>query len=364
MTDLLDTSRGPRPPTPGSRPAIGRGVVLRLGGLVSVRFQVRFVAVTALLLLLALVAAVVALGLGEVRVSAVDVVRTILTDTGHALETLVIQWRMPRVLICLVFGVALGLGGAIFQSLTHNPLGSPDILGFDSGAFTGAIVTILAVGSTAYVIPGAIGGGVATALTVYLLAYQRGVQGFRLIVVGIAVTSVLGSVSVYLMASADLQLAMMAAVWGAGSVNGLDWSDAVRGLATIGLLLLPLLWWGRRIKILEMGDDAARALGVHVESTRLALIVCGTALTATVTALAGPILFISLAAPQLARRLTRAPGVQMWPSAAMGACLFIVCDQIGLHSFSRILPVGLITIVLGGAYLVWLLVLGARKETT
>lgn len=359
MTDLLDK---PGPAAAASRPSIGGGVVLRLGGVASMRFHGRLVVVTVLLFAVALAAAVVALGLGEARVSAVDVVRTIFADTGHALETLVIEWRMPRVLICLVFGVALGLGGAIFQSLTHNPLGSPDILGFDSGAFTGAIVTILAVGSTAYVIPGAIGGGVATALTVYLLAYQRGVQGFRLIVVGIAVTSVLGALNVYLMAKAELQLALMAAVWSAGSVNGVDWADTERALITIGLLLLPLLWWGRRLKILEMGDDAARALGVHVESTRLILIVCGTALTATVTALAGPILFVSLAAPQLARRLTRAPGVQLWPSAAMGACLFIVCDQVGLHAFSRLLPVGLITIVLGGAYLIWLLVLGARKE--
>lgn len=341
---------------------MSRLLVVRAGERLSLRASARSVGVSAVLLLFALTVAVVSLGLGEVRISAVDVVRTFVGDTGRVVETVVMEWRLPRVGLALMFGTALGLGGAIFQSLTRNPLGSPDVIGFDAGAYTGALLTILTVGSTALVIPGAVIGGVVTALLVYLLAYRRGVQGFRLIVVGIALTAMLGSLNTYLLLKADLWAAQMAALWGAGSLNGMDGQDALRAGVTLTVIAVPLLWSGPRLRHLELGDDAARALGLDVERTRLSLIVGGTALTATVTALAGPIAFVSLAAPQLARRLTRAPGVQLVPSAAMGAFLLVTCDAVALHAFPAILPVGLITIVLGGTYLVWLLLVQVRKE--
>ncbi|GAA2260313.1 iron-enterobactin ABC transporter permease [Glycomyces scopariae] len=339
-----------------------RYLVLRAGERASSRTLLRAFALTAALAAVTVLAAVVALGLGEMRISAVDVVRALVGDAGTAIETVVVQWRLPRVLLGVVFGAALGLSGAIFQSLTRNPLGSPDVIGFDSGAYTGAVVSIIAVGSTALVIPSALAGGIATALAVYLLAYRRGVHGFRLIVVGIALTALLGSVNTYLLLKASLWQAQMAAVWGAGSLNGLDWSDARAGAAVVLVLLVPLLWLGRRLRMLELGDDAAAAMGVAVEPVRLALIVVGVSLSAVVTALAGPIPFVALVAPQLARRITRAPGVQLVPAAVMGAFLLVTCDMVALNVPPIALPVGLMTIILGGAYLVWLLVAQSRKE--
>ncbi|WP_112141093.1 FecCD family ABC transporter permease [Glycomyces dulcitolivorans] len=339
-----------------------RHLVLRVGGRASTRTLLRAFAVTAALAVLTVLAAVIALGLGEMRISAVDVVRALVSDAGTAIETVVVQWRLPRVLLGVVFGAALGLSGAVFQSLTRNPLGSPDVIGFDSGAYTGAVVSIIAVGSTALVIPSALAGGIATALAVYLLAYRRGVHGFRLIVVGIAVTALLGSVNTYLLLKARLWQAQMASVWGAGSLNGLDWSDARNGTLVVLALLVPLLWLGRRLRMLELGDDAAAAMGVAVEPVRLALVVVGVSLSAVVTALAGPIPFVALVAPQLARRITRAPGVQLVPAAVTGAFLLVTCDMVALNVPPQALPVGLMTIILGGAYLVWLLVAQSRKE--
>jgi iron complex transport system permease protein len=341
---------------------VRRHLVLRVGERASTRTLLRAFAVTAVLAALTILAAVIALGLGEMRISAVDVVRALVGDAGTAIETVVVQWRLPRVLLGLVFGAALGLSGAVFQSLTRNPLGSPDVIGFDSGAYTGAIVSIIAVGSTALVIPSALAGGIATALAVYLLAYRRGVHGFRLIVVGIAVTALLGSVNTYLLLKASLWQAQTASVWGAGTLNGLDWSDARTGTLVVLALLAPLLWLGRRLRMLELGDDAAAATGVAVEPVRLALIVVGVSLCAVVTALAGPIPFVALVAPQLARRITRAPGVQLVPAAVTGAFLLVTCDMVALNVPPQALPVGLMTIILGGAYLVWLLVAQSRKE--
>lgn len=337
-------------------------VQVRLGEVVSWRVPARTFAVTLVLIVLALIAGVIALSLGKIQVSAVDVVRTLTSETSPVLEKVVTQWRLPRVLLGLLFGAALGMAGAIFQSLTRNPLGSPDVIGFDAGAYTGAVLTILAVGSTAFVIPGAICGGIATALAVYLLAYRRGVHGFRLIVVGIAITSMLGSLNAYLVLNAPIQVAQMAVIWGSGSLNGLAWSELRLGAIAIGVGVAIVVWFGRQMAALDLGDDAAAALGVRVERTRLGLLIGGTTLTATVTALAGPIAFVALAAPQLARRLTRSAGVRMVPAAAMGACLVVVADFVAQHAFPALVPVGLVTVVMGGLYLVWLLVIQARKE--
>ena len=147
------------------------------------------------------------------------------------------NWRLPRVLLALMLGAALGMSGAIFQSLTRNPLGSPDIIGFNSGAYTGALVVILLIGGTYYEIAvGALVGGIATAAVVYLLAYKRGVQGFRLIIVGIAISAMLGSVNTWMILKAKLDDAMAAAVWGAGSLNGLGWTQVWPVVVVLAIL--------------------------------------------------------------------------------------------------------------------------------
>src|SRR5690606_9242466 len=248
----------------------------------------------------------------------------------------VVEWRLPRALLALVLGATLGTSGAIFQSITRNPLGSPDVIGFSTGAYTGALVVILVVGGGyAGVAAGALVGGVLTAAAVYLLAYRRGVQGFRLVVVGIAVSAMLASVNQWLVVTADLETAMAAAVWGAGSLHGATWAQAAPASVLAVLLVLPLAWLAPRMALLELGDDAAAALG--------------------------PIAFGALAAPQLARRRTGAPGVRLLPAAVMGAVLLAASDLVAQRAFAPTqLPVGVVTVSLGGVYLVWLLVREAR----
>ena len=210
---------------------------------------------------------------------------------------------------------------------------------------------------------GALAGGMVTALVVYLLAFKRGVQGFRLIIVGIAISAVLSSVNAWLILRADLEDAMSAAVWGAGSLNGLGWTQARPALIILAVLTPLLVLASYRMPMLDLGDDAAKALGIRAEPTRLVLIVLGVALTAVATAAAGPIAFVSLAAPQLARRLTRTPGVAFLPAAAMGALLLVASDLIAQRAFTPTqLPVGVVTVSVGGLYLVWLLAREARRQ--
>lgn len=317
----------------------------------------------------ALVAVIVGVGAfaltqGEYRIP-LDKLLAAFTGTGsESVVRIVLEWRLPRVVIAVVGGIALGLSGAIFQSITRNPLGSPDIIGFNSGAFTGALIVTLVVGGNyAAMVSGALIGGLATALVVYLLAWSRGVQGFRLIVIGIAISAVLNAFNDYLQLRADLNAAIAAASWGMGSLADLGWQDVVPVTIAVAVLVPILALMSRRLGMLEFGDDIASALGIPVERTRLLLLVIGVALTATVTAVAGPIVFVALAAPQLARRLTRSAGITLVPSAAMGAALLLVSDVVAQRIIApAALPVGAVTVTLGGIYLIALLITQAGKR--
>lgn len=324
----------------------------------AVRAQIAVTALTVVALLLA----VVALGLGDYPLSVPEVVRALVSDQGFA-STIVVQWRLPRVLVALVFGAALGVSGALFQSLTRNPLGSPDVIGFSTGSYTGVLLVTTVFGTgTLGVSAGALLAGLATALVVYLLAYRDGVQGFRLIVVGIGVTGMLHGVNVWLLLRAKTEVAMAASIWGAGSISLTGWSQALPAFAALAVLT-PLVWAVRGpLRQLELGDDAAGAHGLRVETTRLAVVGLGVGLIATVTASAGPIAFVALSAPQIARRLTRSAGLPLLASALTGGVLLLGADLVAQHVLATAVPVGVVTVVLGGMYLLTLIVREARRR--
>ena len=330
----------------------------------SIRLDVRSLLVCVPLVMGALLAALVALATGDFEVTVPQVLQAFSGDAPGLAQTVVMEWRLPRVLSALVFGAALGMSGAIFQSMTRNPLGSPDIIGFNTGAYTGALLVMLTVGGGyLQIAAGALIGGILTAVAVYLLAFRRGSQGFRLIIVGIGISAMLAALNHWLILRAELEAAMAAAVWGAGSLNGITWGQAAPAAVVVVLVSLATLGVSRRMQMLEMGDDAARALGVRAEPTRIALLILGVALTAAVTAVAGPIAFVALAAPQLARRLTQSAGIRLVSAALMGAFLLAASDLAAQRMFAPIqLPVGVVTVCIGGIYLVWLLAREARKS--
>ncbi|MET1154284.1 iron-enterobactin ABC transporter permease [Arthrobacter sp.] len=330
----------------------------------SVRLDVRSILVCVPLVMGALFVAVVSLATGDFEVTLPQVLQAFTGDAPGLAQTVVMEWRLPRVLSALVFGAALGMSGGIFQSMTRNPLGSPDIIGFNTGAYTGALLVMLTIGgSYLQIAAGALVGGILTAAAVYLLAFRRGAQGFRLIIIGIGISAMLAAFNHWLILQAELEAAMAAALWGAGSLNGITWEQAAPAATVVVLVSLMTLGVSRQMQILEMGDDAARALGVRAEPTRLGLLILGVALTAAVTAVAGPIAFVALAAPQLARRLTRSAGITLIPAALMGAFLLAASDLAAQRMVSPIqLPVGVVTVCIGGIYLVWLLASEARKS--
>ncbi|MES5822593.1 iron chelate uptake ABC transporter family permease subunit [Streptomyces sp. RG80] len=331
---------------------------IRTPGGLSVRLDVRALTVVLLLLAAALAASVVLIGTGDFPISAGDVLKTLLGNGNAGQEFIVNELRLPRVLVGLLVGASLGLGGALFQAVSRNPLGSPDILGLGQGATAGALVMIvLFSGSAAEVTVGALVGGLVAGLSIYLLAWKQGVHGYRLVLVGIGVSAILTAVNGYLLTVSDIVDAARAMVWMTGSLSGRDW-EQVWPLLWLCAVLVPLVLANARgLRLMEMGDDVSNALGVRVERVRGLLMVAAVLLTATATAAAGPVSFVALTAPQLARRLTRAPGPNLLPSLCMGAALLVGADWISQKVFGADqMPVGVVTGVLGGVYLLWLLV--------
>lgn len=335
---------------------------LRIGAL-DTMVDVRALVIVAILATLAVAVSVWATTVGDTPTGLGDVWTALTGGHDEQMRRVILEWRMPRVVAALVAGAALGVSGAIFQSLTRNPLGSPDIIGFNTGAYTGALIGILVIGgSYAVTATGALVGGILTAVAVYALAYSRGVQGYRLIVVGIGVSAMLSALNGYLIVTARLEEALTAATWGAGSLADVTWGEVVPMVALIVVLLPAGLVLARSLRLLEMGDDAAVALGVRAEPVRRLMVLVGIGLIASVTAVAGPIAFVALSAPQLARRVTRTAGVTLPAAAAMGAVLLAVSDVLAATVIpDHPLPVGVVTVCIGGAYLIWLLLTQSRK---
>jgi ABC-type enterobactin transport system permease subunit len=163
-----------------------------------------------------------------------------------------------------------------------------------------------------------------------------------------------------LMVTGSLETVMSAALWGAGSLNGMTWSRAMPSAIACMAGMFLCLGLARHVRLMEMGDDMAGALGLSVGRTRLWLMMVGVLLIAAATAATGPVVFIALAAPQIAQRLCQTRSMVLVASAWTGALLLLTADAMAQHLFSPFsLPVGIVTVSLGGLYLVWLLIRGA-----
>ncbi|KKJ97438.1 iron chelate uptake ABC transporter family permease subunit [Micromonospora sp. HK10] len=332
-------------------------IVLRLPGGLSLRLHPRALVVGSAGVLLALTLGVFAIGAGDYPIAARDVLRVLVGGGNPADRFIVTELRLPRLVTALAVGAALGLAGAVFQSLTRNPLGSPDVLGVTSGAATGALVVVVAGGSSVALAGAAAVGGTLTGALLYALAGRSGVGGHRLVLVGIGVTAILTGVNGWLLTRAPLMDAARATLWITGSLDGRGWANALPVLGALAVLVpVVLLARAPALRLLEMGDDSAAALGVPVRRVRAAALGTAVLLVSLAAAAAGPVSFLALTAPHLARRLTRAPGPNLLPAAALGAALLVAADQLAQHAVAgHQLPVGVVTGVLGGGYLAWLL---------
>ncbi|MFG1700396.1 FecCD family ABC transporter permease [Nonomuraea sp. NPDC049309] len=337
---------------------------LRLGGL-SWRLRMRgvAVAVTGAVLLALLMA--LNMRIGDIEMTLPDVVSGTF-DADSPAHFVIMELRLPRALTGALVGAALALSGAIIQSIARNPLASPEILGVTTGASVTVVAGVVASGSAYGGVSGllatlgipalALLGGLIGAAVVYGLAWRRGLDGYRLVLVGIGVAAVFTNVKFWLLTVGDVNDTGRAMVWISGSLNGRGWEHVVpTGLALAVLVPLTLLGT-RSLDALRFGDDTITALGVRTNLARALMILAAVLLAAVATASAGPIAFVALASPQIALRLVRSGQPPLLCSAVVGAVLTTAADLIARSLFSPIeLPVGIVTAVLGAPYLIHLI---------
>jgi len=332
-------------------------VVVRLGP-VSTRLDARSVAVSLAAVAFLAVGLAWSVSVGDFPIAFGDVVRELTgiggdTDSEFIIRTL----RLPRALTAVLVGAAFGMSGQIFQRMVRNPLASPDILGVSAGAAVGAVLCIVVVGAASATVTGfALVGSVLAVAAIYLLAIKDGLSSYRLVLVGIGITAMLNAAVAYLLTRAELYDAQRATVWLTGSLNGRGW-EYVRPLTAVLLVLVPIaLVNARQLKTLELGDDAAAGLGVGIRRSKLVLSLCGAGLAAAATAAAGPVAFVALVAPQIARRLVGGRALGLVPAAFVGGAIVLLADLLARRLFAPLeLPVGVVTAVVGAPYLLWLL---------
>ena len=313
-----------------------------------------------MLLVLSLAVAVVSLRLGKFPVSTQEVIDALQGQGRKIVQVVVVKWKLPRIVLGLVAGLALGVAGALFQTITRNPLGSPDLIGFSTGAQTGILVSILLLpGSMLSASLASFIGGAAVGTVTYLVSLRGGFTGLRFILVGIAVSSMLVSVNRWLLVRVDDDEGLGALKAITGTLGAARWPVVAPTCLAIGVTVTLILLAARHLQVLALGEQVATILGSPTRRASAVLILLGTVLVAVVTMAAGPIGFVALVAPHLARLLTGSPQSPLLVSGLTGSLLMVGADllsQLVLES----MPVSVVTNAVGGLYLMVALTVAAR----
>ncbi|NMI07792.1 iron ABC transporter permease [Paenibacillus sp. SZ31] len=327
---------------------------------ISVQLERKSLAVIGICILLFLVAGVVGTSVGSDFISPLDVLRTIFGVNAGEHDFVVLTLRLPRVLLSLLVGAALGMSGTLLQGIIRNPLASPDVIGITGGAAVAAVgfVTLLGGAVSIKLLPlFAIVGALVTALIIYVLAWKKGVSPIRLVLIGIGVSAITGAGTTFMLILSPFYTAGQAYIWLTGSIYGASWTD-VRTILPVIIIVVPLaIWFARSLNAQEFGDDLATGLGVTVQWHRSALLLCSVLLAGIAVAVAGTIGFVGLIAPHIARKLVgRMFGSMLIVSGLVGALLVFVADLIARTAFLPLdVPAGVFTAGVGAPFFLYLL---------
>lgn len=316
-------------------------------------------------LLLNLLLMIFSIGVGEVKLSPLEVLQA-LFGYGNDLHNLVVQsFRLPRILLAFLAGAGLAIAGAILQGIIRNPLASPDIIGITGGASL-AVVTFFAVfsdrsNSLAVSIQwlplAAFIGALSVGFLVYVLAWNKGVSPVRLVLIGIGLSEAMKALTNLMILNGPIYLASRAHIWITGSVNGTNWKEVTTLVPWYLFLFLLLFVYIRRINVQELGTEIAVGLGSMIQKERLILLLLCTAIAGGSVAFAGGIGFVGLMAPHIARKLVGSSFGGLLPTSALiGGGIVVGADLIARTAFSPIeVPAGVFTAVIGVPYFIYLL---------
>lgn len=296
---------------------------------------------------------------GDYTITFGDFWRIVLGKQIPGASFILTESKLPRACESVLVGVALGVGGAIFQTTLRNPLASPDVIGVSMGASAVAVLGIVVWSASGWGLAAlALVGAVGTALLVRSLAGNG--AGQRLVLVGVTAAAGLSAVIQYLFTRADVYDAQLALRWMTGSVSDASW-PTIRVLAVVLVVLLPATALAARsARALELGDEVAAGLGVGQRRADV-LLLCAVLLVAAATAAAGPVAFVAFVAGPIARALNGGR-VTFVGAALVGGAVTIAADYVGAYAFHDVnLPVGVVTGAFGAPFLLWLLTASRRS---
>ena len=325
-------------------------------GVVAFRFDTRVFGMLGVALFLLACLSAWTLTLGSFPLSISEVYGALAGSGSEDTRFIVFDLRLPRLLAAILVGPMLAMSGAIFQGLVRNPLVSPDIIGINAGAGLAAVFWIVTGRPLGFLPPVAFTGALAAAVAIYALSWRGHISAPRLILVGVGMNAALTAGMTFLIVRAEIYDASRSVQWLTGSVYSSDWGD-VRNLAVALAVLAPValaLMWS--LRTLQVGDLTARGVGMPLERTRLTLIAVGCALSSLAVATAGPIGFVALMTPHVARMIAGPmSGGTFLLTGALGAMLVLGADMVGQHALPVNMPAGVLTAAVGAPYFLFLL---------
>jgi len=275
------------------------------------------------------------------------------------LETqIVLQIRLPRVLLAAVVGFSLAAAGTIMQGIFRNPMADPSIIGVSSGAAVGAVGFIVVGASLPFGVGlrgAAFGGALLAAFGVYLIATENGrTPVATLLLAGVAVQTFLGAVVSFLLLNAGESI-RRALFWLMGHLKGAAWPEVWSSVALVAVPFVLLLVYARDLNVMLLGEEDAQSLGIEVERTKRILLALSSLVTAAGVAVAGIIGFVGLIVPHVMRLLVGPDHRVLLPTSALAGASFLVATDTLARSGSAEIPVGIVTAALGAPFFLYLL---------
>ncbi|EHA15530.1 transport system permease protein [Halomonas sp. HAL1] len=330
----------------------------------SVLFEQRAVVVNLGLFGALLVASVIYLSLGSVKVAPTAVLQALVGNANMMAAFVVQELRLPRLAAACFTGAAFALAGILMQTLARNRLATPGIIGIDNGATAFAVASIVGIGVSIAPPAMALAGATTAAVLTFGLAAGSGTQGYRFIVAGIGVGAVFGAVTQLLLARVAIDTANAAYPWTVGSLNARPSGALQLLMLGLALGLAIALALARSLTLLRFKDATASGLGVNVKRRRLEVLLLSVALTGLAVAVAGPVGMVGLIGPEIARSLSSSRGVPIMAATMAGALVMVLADLAGRTLLAPIeIPVGIVTAVVGGPWLLWILMRPQRSYT-
>ena len=280
-------------------------------------------------------------------------------------EALLLQHRLPRILLACMVGCCLSAAGSAYQSVFQNPMAAPDLLGASSGAaFGAALAILLGLGRSMTVVLAFVGSIGAVAVVICVGGRARGKRAVGLVLAGIMVGSLASSATSFVKLVADPEDQLPAITyWLMGSLNGTAPRDVLFAAVPMAVGLIPLLLLRWRINLLTLGDDEARTLGVHAGRLRITVILCATLMTAASVAVSGVIGWVGLVIPHLTRRLVGSNYKHLLPASMLfGALFLLLVDDVSRGLLATEIPIGILTGFIGAPFFLYLMMRGGERH--